>query len=351
MAMFPDAPVYTLLYDKTKTLGRFEGRIRKTSFLDFPFVRRHHRLFLPLMPLAARSLDLGGEFDLIISDSAGYGKGVRYDHEKTIHISYCHTPLRYAWETKTYVTLKYPRIGWLVNLIVSPVAWYLRRWDKKAASRTDVLIANSKFIAGKIKAYYGREASVIYPPVDTSKFYLDPSVNSSSFKVRGYYLAVGRLLHYKRFDLVIDAFRKLGLPLKIVGDGPERDYLKARARGASNIDFISFIDSEDELRRLYSKAAALIFPHVEDFGLVAAESQACGTPIVEGGAMEIVADGVSGVFFNEPTAESLSAAVERCSRQTLDRRLVSEAGKRFSVEAFKKGIQAAVKEALARKSS
>ena len=167
MEMFPDSPVYTILYDKEKTLNRFRERIKKTSFLDFPFARKHHRLFIPLMPSAISSLDLGGEYDLIISDTAGYAKGIKYDSRETRHISYIHTPLRYVWETDSYFKSK------IFKTIFRPIFNYLKKWDHKTAQKPDILIANSRFIADKIKKYYNRDAKVIYPPVDTKNFYLD----------------------------------------------------------------------------------------------------------------------------------------------------------------------------------
>src|SRR3989344_3087006 len=275
MEIFPEAPVYTLLYDRARTGGRFEGRVAGTSFLDFPLARRHHRVFIPLMPLAARSINLGDKYDLIISDTAGFAKGIRYA-PGVKHLSYIHTPLRYAWEQKEYLT---GVMSHELRVMSKPILNYLKRWDYLAGQRPDTLIANSVFIADKVKKYYGREARVVYPPVDTAVFYRE--VPSSKFQVPSYYLAVGRLLHYKRFDLIIGAFAKLGLPLKIVGNGPEFQNLKFKIENLklANVELIPFV-SDEELRKLYNGARALIFPQVEDFGLVAAEAQACGTPVI-----------------------------------------------------------------------
>jgi len=344
MEMFPDAPIFTLLYDKNKTLGRFEGKIIKTSFLDIPFVRKHHRLFLPFMPLAARTINLGGAYDLIISDTAGYGKGVSYNPETTKHISYCHTPLRYAWETKEYVKAKFGRVlGMIGAVAVSPVAWYLRRWDHTVGQKPDIMLANSRFIAGKIKKYYNREARVLYPPIDMSIFYYDNSPRAGN-----YYLAAGRLIHYKRFDLIIDAFKELKKPLLIVGSGPEERKLKARARGAANIVFIPFINSAEKLRKFYHDAKALVFAHTEDFGLVAAEAQACGVPVIAyagGGALEIVNE-ETGVLFQEQTPSGLVKAVRKFDQKQFNRGKISARAMRFSKEKFQSGI-AAVKRSLA----
>lgn len=347
MEMFPDAPVFTLMHDAERTGGRFTSRVAKTSFLDFPFARRNHRLFIPLMPLAAKTINLGSDFDLIISDTAGFAKGIRYNTKTTQHISYIHTPLRYAWEQEEYlkpIMSNFSRFarsgvaGQLLTLISKPILNYLRGWDYRSSKRPQVLIANSQFIAKKIRDYYGRPAKIIYPPVDTSVFYLD--VKSKKLKGKSdYYLAIGRLLHYKKFDLIIDAFAKLKLPLKIVGSGPEFANLESRIRKheARNIELLPFMEDENELRRLYNGAKALIFPQVEDFGLVAAEAQACGTPVIayaEGGALEIVENKKTGILFPQQSVEGLVGAVELFEKKRFSRKAIADAAKRFSKERF-----------------
>lgn len=340
--MFPDAPIYTLLYDAERTGGRFRGKTIRTSFLDFPFIWRHHRWFLPLMPLAARSLDLGSDFDLIISDTAGYGKGIRYNPRKTRHLSYIHTPLRYAWETGDYVGMRFGRaLGKIATGFVYPVARYLKWWDRRVGQRPDLLLANSKFIAEKILAYYGRDARVVYPPVDQDKFFYEGKIAPQD-----HYLAIGRLLHYKRFDLIIEAFKGLDRKIIIIGSGPEEGKLRRLSSGMANIEFHPFISDESELRKIYASARALIFPHVEDFGLVAAEAAMCGTPIVAygvGGAKEIVEDGVSGVWFSEPTPLALQKAILRLEGLAFDRRAIAKSAIRFSKEGFIAGFREALK--------
>lgn len=326
MELFPAAPIYTLLYDEERTMGRFAGRVKKTAFLDWPFVRKQHRPFIPLMPLAAASLRLGEDYDLVVSDNAGYAKGVRVP-ERAFHLSYCHTPLRYAWETEDYFT------GALFKTAFSPVFRYLRAWDYRSAQRPHQLLANSRFIAQKIKQYYGREAPVVHPPVDLHQFYYDPAVREGE-----YFLAAGRLLHYKRFDLIVDAFHLLKLPLKIVGSGPGESALRERIGASEHIELIPFIQNEEELRLLYNGARAFVFPQVEDFGLVAAEAQACGTPVVafaEGGALEIVEDGINGILFHEQTAAALAAAVHRFCARSFNRPFVGRCAERFGRTQFR----------------
>lgn len=364
MEMFPDAPVYTLFYDRNQTLNRFSHKVKKTSFLNLPFVKKHHRLFVPLMPIAAQLLKIPNEYKVVISATAGFAKGIRTyknpkrGNGKVLHISYIHTPLRYAWEPD-YINSKFknPKSTWR-NLFLNPVLSYLQKWDYNAAQKPDVLIANSKFIADKVWRYYGRKAHVVYPPVDTKKFYFEkkinhdhplnshhrgPLLNCRACNSGQYYLAVGRLLHYKRFDLIIDVFANLGLPLKIVGTGPESKKLKAQCSqlNAQNIEFTDFVQDDNELRKLYNNAKALLFPQVEDFGLVAAEAQACGCPVIAynaGGAKEIIKHNQTGILFTQQTPESLINAIRDADNVKWDRKKIAESAKRFSKENFKKEI-------------
>ncbi|PIR86984.1 MAG: glycosyl transferase [Candidatus Harrisonbacteria bacterium CG10_big_fil_rev_8_21_14_0_10_49_15] len=356
MEMFPDAPVFTPLHDPVKTNNRFSGRIRGTSFLDFQFARDHHRLFIPFMPLAARSINLGSDFDLIISDTAGFAKGISYNSKTTKHLSYIHTPLRYAWETETYFDNSPKNLA--MKIFAAPAFAYVRHWDYNAGQRPDLLLANSHYIAEKVKNYYHRAAEVVYPPVDPEFFRHEsfPSSHSErSEESRSYYLAAGRLLPYKRFDLVIDAFAKLNLPLKIVGSGHERaalerlSELRTKHYGLSTnpIEFLGQA-SETQLRDLYTNARALIMPNDEDFGLVMAEAQACGTPVIAynaGGAREIVTP-ETGLLFNEQTPESLAAAVHRFEKMTFDPAMIRHSARRFTRTNFETGIRQAVKKLL-----
>ncbi len=330
--IFPEAHIYTLLYSPDATSERFQNRVHRTSILDFPLARRRHRLFIPLMPAAVRSLRVGRGYDLIVSDSAGYAKGVPQDGN-TFHLSYCYTPLRYAWETDTYFANP------VFRTLFRPAFEYLRRWDFKAAQRPDVLLAVSGYIAGKISSCYGRTARVVYPPVDTGKFCFDGSLQPSPERP-SYYLAAGRLIHYKKFGLLIDSFRELGSELWIVGTGPEMPALTTMAAQTRKVRLMHFV-KDRELHALYSGARALIFPQVEDFGLVAAEAQACGTPVIAyaaGGALEIVKDGHTGVFFHEQSPKSIAEAVRRFEQMHFDRREIGCSSRRFSPETFRKGI-------------
>ncbi|MDP3901773.1 MAG: glycosyltransferase [bacterium] len=344
--IFPEADIYTLFYDERKTLGRFKNRVKKTSFLDWPIVRNHHRWFIPFMPLASKTVFVNGQYDLVISDTAGFAKGFNLSRwaSKSFHLCYVHTPLRYAWEPD-YINSKFKnKNSKFRNLFLKPNHNYLKRWDYKVGQKPDVLLANSNFIADKIKKYYNRDAEVAYPPVNVSQFFYEPK---QTREAETYYLAIGRMLHYKRFDLIIESFAKLGLPLKIIGSGPEDQNLKVISHNlkAKNIEFIPFVDDENKLRKIYGGAEALIFPQVEDFGLVAAEAQACGSPIIAyraGGAMEIVEDGVTGILFSEQNSESLITAVKRSQSIDFNRKLISEKAQRFSQAVFKKQLLAKI---------
>ncbi|MFH0806530.1 MAG: glycosyltransferase [Candidatus Brennerbacteria bacterium] len=344
LEMFPEADLYTLLYDAERTHGAFEGRVTGTSRMDVKLVRHHHRAFIPFMPLAAATLTSErNPYDLVLSSSAGYAKGINI--EGKVHISYCHSPLRYAWEFD-YLN-KLPFSPWpLRETILKPIARALKRWDKNAAGRVNVFLANSHFIADKINAYYGREAEVVYPPVDTAIW------KPVKGDTRGdYYLMTGRLLYYKRFDIGIRAFNELGRPLVIIGAGPEEEKLKklatlpGRQAGSPAITFMKNL-SDEELRAQYAGAKAFIFPQVEDFGLVAAEAQACGTPVIaygKGGGAEIVVDGVTGLHFAEQSPEALMDAVKKFEGMSFNRRTIVANARRFSKETFVKDMGRVIK--------
>ncbi len=345
LEIFPDSDLYTLLYDKEKTFGFFEKNIKGVSFLNCSWIRKHHRLFIPFMPFAAKILTSKKKYDLMISSTAGYGKAINTKGD--YHISYCHTPLRYAWEDKYLKS--HPFLPWFISRIVFLwISRLLRRWDKKTSNRVNIFIANSNFIAQKIKNYYNRDAEVVYPPVDLKKFFhkIPPRVRKEKEKAEGYYLMVGRLLYYKGFDIGIKAFNELGKNLKIVGRGPEEKRLKKLAK-SPHIQFIGNV-SDKELRALYGKAKAFIFPQIEDFGLVAAEAQACGVPVIafgEGGGAEIVKNGETGIIFSEQTPECLIKAVKEFELKKLKRGDIIKNSQRFSKEKFKKDFIEVVKRA------
>ncbi len=336
--MFPSAPIYTLLYDPRKMGGKFADCKIITSFLDFSFVCRHHRWFILLMPLAANMLKISSEYDLVIYATAAFGRGVRAPaHAKTL--LYCYTPVRYAWDNivlnSGLESIGVPRIfSFFGRPFWGFLQLFLQIWDRHFSNKHTKILAVSKFIAQKIKKYYGREAVVLYPPVDLKKFYYDSSIKRDKF-----FLIAGRLVGYKRFDLVIKVFNELRLPLKIVGVGPEENYLRMLAQSPL-IEFLGSVSDED-LRKYYATAQALIFPQEEDFGIAAVEAVACGTPVIAygcGGILEIAQPDLSGVFFSEQTPIALEEAIEQFMIQRWDYLAISRSVVKFSTENFKTRI-------------
>lgn len=326
--MFPDAPIYTLVYDAKLTGFAFEGRKIKTSFLQkVPLAASQHRYFPVFMPYAVEQLDMS-DYDLVLSDSGSYAKGV-ITRPGTLHISYCHTPHRYAWDNshKLVGGFGYPRI---IKALSPFFMTYVRMWDTAASLRVDAFIANSEFVAKRIKKYYGRDSEVICPPLNTERF--APGETSD------YFLMVGRMVPYKKFDLAIEVFNRLGMKLKIVGDGPERKKLEKRA--TSNIEFVGLV-SEPYLAEYYAHAQALLFPQEEDFGVVAVECMASGTPVIAyrgGGALEIIKEGEDGIFFDEQTKDSLVGAIAKFQNMQFDPMLIRQHAMRFDTARFKEEI-------------
>ncbi len=334
LEIYPKAPIYTLLYDKKRTGYAFEKREIKTSFLQkIPLAKNHHRPLLMLMPIAIEQFDFS-DYDLVLSDSSSYAKGI-ITGPKTLHICYCHTPIRYAWDDshKYIEEFGYPGpIKKLIPLIMN----YVRLWDSQAASRVDHFIANSSFIARRIEKYYGRKSEIIHPPIKTNLFY--------TARPKKYFLMVGRFLPYKCFDLAIKAFNQLGWPLKIIGDGPDKRRLKKMAN--KNIEFIGLV-SDDKLRKYYAYSQALIFPQEEDFGITAVESMASGRPVIafkSGGILEIIQPGVTGLFFEKQKTESLIKVLKNFSSDDFDSELIKEKAAQFDQEKFKERIKELINE-------
>ncbi|MEE9180681.1 MAG: glycosyltransferase [Vicinamibacteria bacterium] len=335
--LYPDATLFTMVYIPDSTSSIIESHPIRTAFTQkLPAVKSLYRWYLPLYPWAVESLDLDG-YDLVVSSSHCVAKGVLTPPDST-HICYCHTPMRYVWDRFG----DYFGNGVTARLVYGPVAHYLRKWDVASAARVDHFIANSKHVAGRIQKYYRREADVIYPPVDTEVYV------PAEEEPEDYYLIVSALVPYKRLELAIDAFNKRDEPLLIVGTGPQEAKLKARA--GANIRFLGGL-SQQELRPIYQRCQALLLPGVEDFGIVPVEAQACGRPVVafaEGGALESVRDGETGVFFSESSPEALSEAIDRVSSLRFNRNAVRSWALGFSRQRFKDSVKTYIDEKLAR---
>lgn len=325
--LFPDATLYTLVHVPGATSARIESVPIRTAFTQrLPGVFRHYRWYLPLFPLAVESFRFEG-FDLVLSSSHCAAKGAR-PPDGVPHICYCHTPMRYVWDRFE----DYFGNGPSARLLYGPMAHLLRRWDRRSSKRVDHFVANSAYVAERIRRYYGRDVgAVIPPPVDTDFF--TPAKGGESDG--DYFLVVSALVPYKRVDLVLEAFRNRPEPLVVAGSGPSRAMLERLA--GPNVRFRGFV-ADDELRELYRGCRAVLLPGVEDFGIVPLEAQACGKPVValgEGGAVETVLDGETGVLFPDTSVGALSDAIDKVSSLRLNKSFVRDWACRFSRDRFK----------------
>lgn len=324
--MWPEAPIYTLFHNKKK-IQRFKHADVRESFLKYlPFGRTYYRWYLPLMPYATEKYDLS-EYDVVISSASAFAKGILTKPE-TLHICYCHTPTRYLW-TDTHEYIEDLRLNSLIKKALLPrLIHKLRLWDKMSVDRVDQFIANSRSVQQRIKKYYRRDSDIIYPPVDIGEYTI-------SDRQEDYFVTGGRIVPYKRFDLVVEVFNRLGTPLKIFGDGPELETLKKQAK--SNIEFLGRI-SEEEKYQLLSKARAFIHPQLEDFGITPLESMACGRPVIAygtGGATETVIPQKTGVLFFDQTWEALLHAIVSFDETQFNPREIRAWAERFDKEKFK----------------
>lgn len=331
--LFPEAPIYTSVYDADNMPEDFRKMDIRPSFLQkMPLAKKKYTSYLQLMPKAFESFDLS-EYDLVISSSTCCSKGVK-TRDDALHICYCNTPMRYAWDfydqyVKDMNPLKKAYIGMVMPSI--------RKWDYKSSDRVNLFIANSNNVAERIKRIYGRDSHVIYPPVRTEMFV-------PSGKDDGFYLAVSRMVPYKKIDLLAETFTKLNKPLYVIGDGSE--YNKVKALSGDCVKLLGRLSDEEVLNYMQS-CKAFLFPGEEDFGITPVEAQACGKPVIafgKGGALETVIDGVTGVHFKEQTVESLSEAVERFERIDFDINSITENAARFSETRFRKELYAYIME-------
>ncbi len=328
--MFPKAPIFTSIYNPQKMRG-FEKADIRTSFLQkMPMAKEKHQLYLNLMPYAYELFDLG-EYDLVISSSHSCAKGIITKPE-TLHVCYCHSPMRYAWDNWHEYIREY-KMNPLIKKWAKKKIHKIRMWDKISADRVDYFIANSKTTQTRIEKYYRRPSTVINPMIDINKYDI-------SKKTKGYFLAVGRLIPYKKFDLIVETFNNLGLPLKVVGSGIMEDDLKKKAK--DNIQFLGFVP-EDELGKLYSECEALIFPQLEDFGIIPLEAMASGRPVIafnKGGATETVIDKETGILFAKQDTLHLKAAIEKFieDKKKFDPKKIREHAKLFDEEEFEKNL-------------
>ncbi len=321
--IFPQAPLYTSVYSAQKAPWADVFDV-KTSFLQHLPFSMHHEIYAPLMPLAFESFNFS-KYDLVISVTSEAAKGI-ITQPKTVHICYMLTPTRYLWSGYK----DYFKNEWL-RYLSYPLVSYLRFWDKAAAQRPDKIIAISQEVARRIKKYYKRESTVIYPPVS-----IQNSTKRYTLDANPYFLVVSRLVPYKRIDLAVSAFNKLGFPLKIVGTGSESKRLKRLAK--RNIEFLGSL-TDEELVKYYKKCVALVFAGKEDFGLTVLEAQSFGKPVIAfsgGGVKETVIDGKTGLFFYPQNEKALIEAVGKFQRKKFDPKDARAQAKKFNIENFRR---------------
>lgn len=327
---FPEAPIYTTIYNPDKLDEELKNIDVRTSFLQNKRkAKTNHQRYFPFMPMAFESFDMN-EYDIVLSSSSSCAKGI-ITNPDTMHVCYCHSPMRYGWEfyydyanKEISNPIKKAMLKYFMN--------YMRIWDNVSSDRVDYFIANSENVAKRIWKHYRRESVVIHPPVRSSLF----SINNIDDE---YYLIVSRLVSYKRVDLAVEAFNELGLPLVIIGDGPEKAKLEQKAK--SNIKFLGR-QPDSVIKEYYSKCRAFLFPGEEDFGITPLEAQASGRPVIaygKGGALETVISEKTGIFFDNQTVDSLKQSVEKFKTLKFDKNIIRAHAEEFDEEIFKAKIK------------
>ena len=321
---FPSSPIYTTVaLQRTLSKRLRAADIRTSPLQKLPAMDRRFRHYFMLYPLAVEHFDLS-QYDLIFSSSSGYAKGVRRSRN-AIHVCYCHTPMRWVWRYEDYVARE--RFGSLIRVALPFLLSGLRRWDLRASQQPNYYIANSRLIARRIKQVYGREASVIPPPIDVNRFQM-------SNEIADYYLVLSRLMPYKRIDLAIEACKRTNRRLVVIGDGPDRPRLEALAD-----DRIEFLGRQsDEIVNYYaSRCRALLFPGEEDFGMAPLEANAAGRPVIAyrgGGAVETIEEGTTGIFFDQPNGRALAEAIEKFEGLRWDQNTLRRHAEKFDRTVF-----------------
>lgn len=332
--MFPDAPLYTSVYDpKRAPWAKVFPKVISSFLQSFPLARSRHDLYPWLMPIAFETFNFDG-YDLVVSITSEAAKGI-ITKPHTKHVCYCLTPTRYLWSGYDF----YFR-NQAMRVLSKPAVSYLRKWDRIAAQRPDVMVGISHAVVDRIKKYYGRRAELIYPPVDIGKFGKKirnpevPYLGHPKGEPKGFYLVVSRLVPYKCVDLAIEAFNKLGAPLVIVGTGRGERKLKSMAK--KNINFVGEL-TDGQLGQYYRGCSGLIVPQEEDFGIAAVEAQAFGKPVVAfkaGGVLDTVTDGESGIFFAKQNKKSLIYAIRKLGKTNFEEKKIKANAQRFSKERF-----------------
>jgi glycosyltransferase involved in cell wall biosynthesis len=331
-SLYPDAPIFTLLHVPGSVSAQLESHEIRTSFVQqLPRAARHYRQYLPLFPRAIERFDFTG-FDFVISTSHCVAKSAIVPRGVP-HLCYCHSPMRYAWD-QFDAYFGPAQVGKVRSAAMRTIMARLARWDAATADRVDAFVANSQYVAGRIRRYYNRGATVVYPSVDTDYYQPDPARRPDPF-----FLVVSALVPYKRLEVAIDAVRAVNGRLKIVGRGPEEARLRALA--GPDVELMGWLP-DPEIRSLYQQCQAVLMPGVEDFGMVPVEAQACGRPVVafaEGGALESVIDGQTGILVRDQTPAAFAAALRQVAATPFDSAAIRRNAERFSIPRFKREIQ------------
>lgn len=322
--LFPDAPSFFTVYNRDILPERYKDREMHASFIQkLPFALKLYKAYFPFMPFAVELMEVQ-KFDVIFSSHHCVAKGI-IPRPDAVHISYCHSPARYIWDL-FWTYSKFNKFNEPQKILISAILQYIRMWDITCTNRIDYFLANSSYTAARIKKYYNRDSEVLFPPV-----------NIDAFKNQGtddFYLMVGRLVAYKGFEAAVDAFNESGKKLVIIGDGPEFDRLKSKA--GKNISLLGSVPFE-VLNKHMKTCKAFIYPGREDFGIVMAEAQAAGKPVIAikaGGALDIVLDNETGLLIEETSIESLNQAVKRSELIDWDHNHISDTAKRFDKKVF-----------------
>jgi glycosyltransferase involved in cell wall biosynthesis len=344
MWCYPNADIFAVVdFLSLEERGFLQGRDVRTSFVqELPFARRHFRSYLPLMPAAVEQFDLAG-YDMVLSSSHAVAKGVLTGPNQ-VHVSYVHSPMRYAWDQQAQYLRQAGLNKGFKTICAKAILHHLRMWDVRTSNGVDQFVANSSFIAGRIRKVYRRDSVVLHPPVDIDSFCPGNSRDDV-------YVVAARFVPYKRIDLVVDAFRQMpNRRLRVIGTGPELARIRQAIHGAPNIELIDPLPRTDLIASLQN-ARAFVFAGEEDFGITMVEAQACGTPVIaygSGGAVDIVRSGVTGILFREQTAAAIVDAVTRF--EAIERQITARScrinAERFSVSNFRRGLLGAVEAAM-----
>ncbi len=334
--LFPRATVYTSIYEEANMPLAIQAMPVQVSFMQrLPGIFRHHRKYFPLYPLAFQSFDLSG-YDLVITNTQGFANGVKTGSATSI--CYCLTPMRWAWNTEEYV--KQENVGTAARAALYPLMSAIRHWDRAAADRMGHFVGISQAVGGRIKKAYGRDARIIFPPVEVPR-------EEPSDEIDDYYLVVSRLAPYKRIDLAVQACPQLNLPLVVIGDG--RDIGRLKSLAGPTVKFLGFIADDTVVRQYYRRCKAFIFPGEEDFGITPLEAQASGRPVIAygaGGALDTVIPGVTGEWFGQQTVEALAETLRSFDASRYDPRRLREHALTFDSSVFKTQLREFVEEVL-----